>query len=492
VRRAWTLAVAAATVLAVAPAGARAAPTLAQIGSFSSPTYVTGPPGDPARLLVVEQAGRIRMVRDGVTLGTPFLDIANRVLAGGERGLLSMAFAPDYANSGLFYVYFTDRNGNIEVDEFRRATADAADPGSRRMVFGIAHPNADNHNGGQLQFGPDGLLYAGTGDGGGSGDPNGNGQNPGSLLGKLLRIDPRVDGATPSVFAIGLRNPWRFSFDRQTGDLVIGDVGQNRVEEIDFAPAPQRGQGFNYGWNRFEGDEDFSTGSPPASRPPGFTFPVITHTHADGWVSITGGYVVRDPSLPELAGRYVYGDFGKGEIYSATLPGATDDRATGLHVASLSSFGEDASARVYAASLDGAVYRLESSGAPPGGPPAGGTVTGGGGSSAAPDRTAPSLRFDAHRRQHTARRFRFGVACDERCHVTLRATALGRTAALRRRLVLAAGARVVFRVTIRRAARRAIARRVRAGRAVPLRLRLTASDDAGNAAAGGLTIRIAR
>src|SRR5436853_3279921 len=298
------LAVAVAVTLAVPP-GAAAALTLAQIGTFSSPIYVTTPPGDTARLFVVEQGGAIRVVRDGVTLGTPFLDITSRVLSGGERGLLSMAFAPDYATSGLFYVYYTaQNNGDIEVDQFHvSSNPDVADPASRRSLFTIAHSQFANHNGGQLQFGPDGLLYAGTGDGGSGGDPNGNGQNPNTLLGKLLRIDPRVRDATPSVFAIGLRNPWRFSFDRQTGDLTIGDVGQDRVEEIDFAAAPGRGQGANYGWNRYEGNEDFSTHTVVTNPPPGFTFPVITHTHADGWISITGGYAVRDPGGPEPDGR---------------------------------------------------------------------------------------------------------------------------------------------------------------------------------------------
>jgi glucose/arabinose dehydrogenase len=485
------LAVAAAILLA-APAAARGAVTLAQIGTFSSPTYLTAPPGDGSRLFVVEQGGTIRVIRDGAALPAPFLDISPRVLSGGERGLLSMAFAPDYATSGLFYAYYTDRNGNIQVDEYRRsANPDVADPSARRAVFSVAHPQFANHNGGQLEFGPDGLLYAGTGDGGSGGDPNGNGQNPNAMLGKLLRIDPRGAGATPSVYAIGLRNPWRFSFDRQTSDLVIGDVGQDTVEEIDFAPAPRRGQGLNFGWNKYEGNLTYPGGA-PAPSDPGFTFPVITHTHSDGWISITGGYVVRDPGLPDLAGRYVYGDFGKGDIWSATLPAASDDRPTGLHVDALSSFGEDACGRVYALSLNGPVYRLEegastcgaSSGAPPPAPPAA--------SSSAPDRTAPSLRLRLRSRQHTARHFRVVLACDERCHVTLYATALGRTAALRRKVVLAAGAFVSLRPAIRRATRALIARRTAAGRTVALRVRITAADDAGNRVTRRVVLRISR
>jgi glucose/arabinose dehydrogenase len=493
------LVVAIAVTLAV-PSAAPAALTLAQIGTFASPVYVTAPPGDAARIFVVEKGGTIRIFRDGTTLGTPFLDITSRVnSAANERGLLSMAFAPDYANSGLFYVYYTDQNGDLNVDEFHvSANRDVADPASRRQVFSppIQHRQFDNHNGGQLQFGPDGLLYAGTGDGGSGGDPNGNAQNPNSMLGKLLRIDPRIRDATPSIFALGLRNPWRFSFDRQTGDLVIGDVGQGRVEEVDFAAAPGRGEGANYGWNRFEGNEDFSTGQPVTNPPPGFTFPVITHTHSDGWISITGGYVVRDTNVPELMGRYVYGDFGKGDLWSATLPGASDDRATGLHVASLSSFGEDACGRVYAASLNGPVYRIESGAgtcpapaAPPGTQP-GSSPGPGAGTAGTPDRTAPTLRIGAHRRQRTVRRLRVAVACDERCHVTLRATALGRTAASRSGLVLAAGSRVVVTTRIRRAARRAMVRRLRGHRPVLVHVRVTAADDARNAVTRTLTIRV--
>jgi glucose/arabinose dehydrogenase len=237
--RAGTLALLAA--VAVAPAAGAA--TLEQVGTFASPTYVTGPPGDPSRLFVVERPGTVRVLRDGAALERPFLDVSGRIVAGGEEGLLSLAFAPDYASSGLFYVYFTDRAGDLVVEEGRRSAADpdVADASYRREVIRVGHPGQGNHNGGQLQFGPDGLLYAGTGDGGGGGDPNGNAQNDDSRLGKLLRIDPRVPGAAPENFAKGLRNPWRFSFDRSTGDLAIGDVGQNAVEEIAFAAASGRG-----------------------------------------------------------------------------------------------------------------------------------------------------------------------------------------------------------------------------------------------------------
>ncbi|HEY8638546.1 MAG TPA: PQQ-dependent sugar dehydrogenase, partial [Solirubrobacteraceae bacterium] len=295
---------------------------LVSIGRFSAPLYVTAPPGDTRRVFVVEQAGVIRVVRGGKTLGTPFLDIRNRVASGGERGLLSMAFAPDYARSGRFYVDYTDRNGNSRVVEYRRATADRANPRSARRVLLQTQPEA-NHNGGQLQFGPDGLLYIGFGDGGGGNDQHGtrgNAQDLGSLLGKILRIDPRARGRRPysipssnpfvrrsgargEIYAYGLRNPWRFSFDRSTGDLTIGDVGQDDVEEVDFARRG-RARGVNYGWRPFEGRrQNFNE---PA---PGAVFPVITHTHAAGWCSVTGGYVVRDHALGALVGRYVYGDY---------------------------------------------------------------------------------------------------------------------------------------------------------------------------------------
>src|SRR3954452_3133103 len=217
-RRALVLAV----VLLALPADARAAVSLAQIGSFASPVYLTSPPGD-ARLFVVEQGGTVRVIRDGAVRPAPFLDVTSRITSGGERGLLSIAFAPDYATSGLFYAYSTNANGDVEVDEFSRSAGDpdAADPAPRRTLFVVPHPGQSNHNGGQLQFGPDGRLYAGTGDGGGGGDPFRNAQNPARLLGKILRFD--AARRKPQVSAIGVRNPWRFSFDRATGDVVIAD-----------------------------------------------------------------------------------------------------------------------------------------------------------------------------------------------------------------------------------------------------------------------------
>jgi glucose/arabinose dehydrogenase len=347
---------------------------LVTVGHFTSPTYVTSPPGDRRRLFVVEQAGRIEVVRAGKHLAQPFLDIRSKVTAGGEQGLLSVAFAPDYAHSGIFYVYYTERSGAEAIWEYHRASEDRANPASARLVLRMADPEP-NHNGGLMLFGPDGLMYVGTGDGGGGNDQHGtrgNAQSLGSLLGKILRIDPRASGGRPytvprsnpfvgragargEIYAYGLRNPWRFSFDRRTGDLAIGDVGQDAVEEIDFM-RKGRARGANFGWRPWEGRRrNFDE---PA---PGAVFPVITHNHSDGFCSITGGYVVRDPSVPALAGRYVYGDFCEGRIRAATLRAGrrTTGRVLDLpRVPNLSSFGEDAAGRVYAVSLSGPVYRL--------------------------------------------------------------------------------------------------------------------------------------
>ncbi len=344
-------------------------------GRFASPVYVTGAPGDTRRLFVVEQAGRIRVVRAGQTLSRPFLDIRGLVTSGGEQGLLSVAFAPDYAKSGRFYVYYTDKAQQQRVVEYRRAGADRANAASARLVLKMADREA-NHNGGLLKFGPDRLLYIGTGDGGGADDqhgPRGNAQNLASPLGKLLRIDPRRSGSRPysipasnpfaarggvrkEIYSFGLRNPWRYSFDRRTGALVIGDVGQNKIEEIDFV-AKGKGLGANFGWRPFEGTLRHS----PGEDAPNAIAPVLELRHDDGYCSITGGYVVRDPGLPSLKGRYVYGDFCDGRIRAVTLTptGASGDRRLALpKVDSLASFGEDTKGRVYVVSLGGTVSRL--------------------------------------------------------------------------------------------------------------------------------------
>jgi glucose/arabinose dehydrogenase len=347
---------------------------LVTVGRFDEPVFVTAPRRDRRRLFVVEQGGRIRVVRDGRKLARPFLDLRSRVLAGGERGLLSLAFAPDYAGSRRFYVYFTGRDTRQHVVEYRAASPDRADPASARPVLVMDDPE-DNHNGGLLLFGGDRHLYVGTGDGGGGNDQHGsrgNAQDLGSLLGKILRIDPAAAGgrpytvpasnpftgrrgARPEVYSFGLRNPWRFSFDRRTDALLIGDVGQDAIEEIDAVRAGG-GRGANFGWRPFEGRRRNFDEPAPQAVPP-----VITHAHRDGFCSITGGVVVRDPRVPGLAGRYVYGDLCEGALLSARItPGrrATPRRVGRLRVESLTSFGEDALGRVYATSLAGPVYRL--------------------------------------------------------------------------------------------------------------------------------------
>jgi glucose/arabinose dehydrogenase len=327
---------------------------------------------------VVEQTGRIRVVKRGKVKSKPFLDLSSQVSCCGEQGLLSLAFAPDYASSRLLYVDYTNRQGDTRVVEYRAASADRADPSSARVVLAVDQPEA-NHNGGLLVFGPDRLLYVGLGDGGGADDQHGargNGQNRGVLLGKILRIDPRAragapysapasnpfvgrSGARPEIWAYGLRNPWRFSFDRSKGDLVIGDVGQETREEIDFAPRSRgSGRGVNYGWRPREGK--IQNPAHPGERAPGAVGPVLDYSHSRGRCSITGGYVVRDRAVPALYGRYVYGDYCAGRLMSVRLkPGrARSNRSLGLTVPSLSSFGEDASGRVYATSSEGPVYRF--------------------------------------------------------------------------------------------------------------------------------------
>jgi hypothetical protein len=343
---------------------------LARVGGFEAPVYVADAPGAPKLLFVVEQPGSIRVLRNGKTLNRDFLDIRERVDYGGEQGLLSVAFDPGYARNRRFYVYYVNRGGNIEVDGFRRKKGDAtrAEARSRRRVIEIPHPTNENHNGGQLQFGPDGFLYLGTGDGGSAGDPHGNAQNPGILLGKLLRIAPRKRGgySTPDsnpfadgggrdeIYALGLRNPYRFSFDSQSGDIFIGDVGQDAWEEIDRA-----GQGAlagaNFGWDIFEGDHDYEGG--PA--PPNYRGPVLEYSSAGGNCAVTGGYVVHDPALPALAGRYLYADYCGSVLrsFDPSNPGPSD-AATGLELDQPSSFGEGAGGRIYVASLAGAVFRI--------------------------------------------------------------------------------------------------------------------------------------
>jgi hypothetical protein len=358
------LVLSAAVGAALATASPASGAALEPIGSFNQPVYVTSLP-DPNRLLVVEQAGTIQLWQGGAA--STFLDIRNLVLAGGERGLLSVAVAPDYRSSGHIYVYYTRRpDGALQIDEFT-SSGSSVQPGSRREVLSIPHPGAANHNGGQLQFGPDGYLYIGTGDGGGGGDPRENAQNPASLLGKILRIDPRPSGGAPyavpagnpfgnPVWSLGLRNPWRFSFDATTGDLLIGDVGQEAWEEIDFAPrSAGGGRAVNFGWDCREGTHPYEAAG--CSGP--FTDPIHEYPNP-GLAAIAGGYVVRDRSVADLYGRYVFADTYAGQILSLVpaLPGAQDVRSEGLRVGFVSSFGQDTCLRVYVTSLSGPVSRL--------------------------------------------------------------------------------------------------------------------------------------
>jgi glucose/arabinose dehydrogenase len=481
-------------LLACAASSASAAVHLTPIADFSLPVHVATPPGDAHRLFVVEQGGRIMEVRDGQKLATPFLDITSDVRSGGEQGLLSMAFAPDYATSRKFYVYYTapragDGTGSVvTVQELQAAAGnpDAAAPASRRTILTVDHPTNGNHNGGQLQFGPDGSLYAGTGDGGSGNDPPGNAQNPSSQLGKLLRVD-RVNGGA-SIQALGLRNPWRFSFDRQTGDLIIGDVGQNAYEEVDFTPAGT-GAGVNYGWRCFEG---FHRTSNSCTTTAGMTPPVLEKDQsATGFCAIVGGYVVRDPALGALNGRYLYGDNCASDIRSAALvaPPATvsDDADTGLRVSGLTSFGEDYCGHIYTASGAGTVSRID-----------GDTFTPCA-ESAAPDTRAPRVGIGGRKRQRVVRQrgLRLAISCDETCGATISGKV--RIANSKRRYVLktatrqlSANQRVKVKLTLSKRARRAVKRALRNHRRVKLGIRVVARDAAGNQALAGKTFRARR
>lgn len=397
-RRAASCAVAAALALTALPAcgeakedarsaskgpGARSAEAsatpkvgLKRIGNFDSPVYVTGAPGYPRLLFVVEQAGTVRVLSGGKRLARPFLDIRGLVSFGGERGLLSIAFPPDYRQSRRFYVYFTDGEGDIRVEEFKRRSPTRAAFGSRRPVIEIPHRANSNHNGGQLQF-LGKLLFFGTGDGGSGGDPPNNAQDRESLLGKLLRIDPRPSGGRPytvpdgnpfvgrpgrdEIYSLGLRNPFRFSFDRVTARkprLAIGDVGQDRFEELDYIGVGAAA-GANFGWDAFEG---FSTyqGANSGTPDPGDTVKPIFAYGRDRGCTIIGGYVVGDQGPPPLRGRYVYADLCEGKLRSLVphLRRASGDRSVGLRISTPSSFGEDARGRIYVVSLEGPVYRL--------------------------------------------------------------------------------------------------------------------------------------
>jgi len=347
--------------------------TMPVASGFDTPVYITSAGDGSGRLFVVEQSGTIRIIQSGSVLPQPFLDIRSLVLAGGERGLLSVAFHPHYVENGRFFVYYTARDASVTLAEYRVSPDDPnrADPGSGTVLFSYPHADFPNHNGGLLLFGPDGYLYMGTGDGGGAGDPNGNAQNLGSVKGKLLRFDvdhgapyaippdnPFVgrSDARPEVWDYGLRNPWRFSFDALTGDLWIGDVGQDAWEEIDLQPAGTPG-GQNFGWNVMEGMHCYPPGS--ACTPVG-TLPVAEYGHDLG-CAIIGGYVYRGSQSPALYGVYLFADNCSGRIWALyqDQSGAWQ-RAELLHTSmQISSFGEDESDELYL--LDeaaGVVYHI--------------------------------------------------------------------------------------------------------------------------------------
>jgi glucose/arabinose dehydrogenase len=325
------------------------------VGGLSSPVYATAPRSEPGRLYIVEQGGLIRVFERGRLRPQPLLDVRRLITSGGERGLLSVAFHPNYARNHRFYVDYTDLNGDTRVVEYRSNGRTALPRSARQLLF-VKQPYP-NHNGGQLQFGPDGKLYVGMGDGGSGGDPDDNGQNLSTKLAKLLRTDPlRVKW---EVAGYGLRNPWRFSFDRATGDLYIGDVGQGAWEEIDYRPrgAPVA----NFGWARYEGNHEYKDVELGGSAP--LVAPVAEYSHEDG-CSVAGGYVYRGSAVPAARGRYFYGDSCSNKVWSIVV---RDGRSTDLREEpftvsgagfGLVSFGEDARGELYLVSIAGRIFRL--------------------------------------------------------------------------------------------------------------------------------------
>ncbi len=341
---------------------------LTRVASLDQPLALAVRPGDPA-LFVAEKPGRVIALRDGKVDPEPVLDITGEVSLGGEQGLLGLAFSPD---GDFLYVNYTDLEGDTHVTEFEMSE-ERANSSSRREVLVVDQPFA-NHNGGNLVFGPDGYLYIGLGDGGSGGDPMDNAQDLSVLLGKMLRIDPRPDGgrpydippdnpfvdragARPEIWALGLRNPWRYSFDRETGDLWIGDVGQSAWEEVDLQPAGSSG-GENYGWNLREGAHPYEGGE----QPPGAIDPVFEYPHGAGGCVVTGGFVYRGEAIPDLVGAYVVADFCLGTLEALRVQDGrvVGRRSLGPVVSMLSSFGEDAAGELYAMSLEGGLFRLGS------------------------------------------------------------------------------------------------------------------------------------
>jgi glucose/arabinose dehydrogenase len=345
------------------------------IGGFTQPTNIVAPDDGSRRLFVTERPGVIRVVRDGVLLASPALDITGRVgSSSNELGLLGLAFPPEFAKKGYAYIYFTDTSNTSQFYRIRVSPSnpDVFDPSTMKLILSVSQPFA-NHNGGQLAFGPDGYLYIGLGDGGGAGDPGDRAQSLSTLLGKILRIDtestpdspgyrvpkdnPFVNraGAKPEIWAFGLRNPWRFSFDPPTGDMWIGDVGQDQWEEIDLLPAGSKG-GLDLGWPLYEGNDYFKA----TSKKSGFVWPVFAYTHREG-ISVTGGYVYRGATYPGMQGMYVFGDYGSGNIWTIRRDGAK----WAEHLAretfyKISTFGVDGSGELWVADYAaGRIHRVD-------------------------------------------------------------------------------------------------------------------------------------
>jgi glucose/arabinose dehydrogenase len=366
------------TLGASATSGATTAVLQRVVGGLSSPVYVTSANDSSGRLFVVEQGGRIRIIKNGAVLSTPFLDISSQVSKGGEQGLLGLAFHPSFKTNGLFYVYFTRGDGDIVINQYRvsAASGNVADLSTVRRIITIDHPTYANHNGGMITFDRYGYLFIGTGDGGSGGDPSNHAQNRDSLLGKLLRINvngsvgtrqytipsgnPYVgEAGRDEIWSIGLRNPWRYSFDRLTGDLWIGDVGQNKYEEVDRSTVAGsgRGRGINFGWRVLEGRHCYNPAT--GCNRTGKLMPVVEYSHAEG-CSVTGGYVYRGAAVPALYGRYVFADYCSGRIW--TVPkGAASPIAKSLLMdtsMAISSFGEDQKGELYVVDHNGAIYRF--------------------------------------------------------------------------------------------------------------------------------------
>ena len=371
-------------VAGVSPAPAKAAIALrftTIATGISRPVALANAGDGSGRLFVVEQAGRVRVITAAGNLrATPFIDIRGRVACCGERGLLGIAFHPRYETNGRFYLSYTDADGALVVGEYRRTSSDRNRASTtERRIIRIPHPGHENHNGGQIAFGPDGYLYIGTGDGGGGGDPGENAQDRKELLGKILRIAPNVTSATPAyripstnpykghatyrqeIWSYGLRNPWRFSFDRSTGSLWIADVGQNKYEEVNRALKSNRaGKGKNFGWDRYEGRVCYEGPCDTA----GLTFPLAVYAHGANGCSVTGGYVYRGSRYPALVGRYLFGDYCSGRIWSVRAGGDARQspvllRDTGM---TISAFGEAENGTLYVLDYgNGRVRRISAS-----------------------------------------------------------------------------------------------------------------------------------